>query len=574
MNEWFKKLFSQLKSLWAKWSLVQKIILIGIVVVVIGVIIFVSNFSASPTTVPIFSTPITDEIVRSDIIYFLDTQGIETTVSTSGVISVKDKYTAKNAQSLLIANGKMPNNVDPWEVFDMESWTLTDMQRNVNLQRSLQEQVKQHIIALNDVDNADVIISFPEKALFASEQNPVKASVSIYAKPGSDIMSNKTKIQGIERLLEYAIDGLTSENITIIDAMTSVQVNDFEGMEEIDRITIVEKQQKLISKLEAEYRDKILRTLQSNLNSSTTDRVRDLNLKIDMDFSTKKVDAVVYSPITIKEDNKDTPYDDSEYINTLPLSMETVEKTSKGTAYNPEGPAGVEGQTSPVYSDLSNLFTLTEEKGQKVNNVINTEQISEEKQPTIDRVTVAVNVDGTWKLKIDPETKDYIYVDNEGNREWEYIPAPTEEIQAITDLVKDAIGYNAARGDSVTVRNIQINRDAEHAALDAEYARKQQTQKTILYVGIGVIAVLLAFILFRAINRHIEKKRKEREDELLRRQQMEHDRILLDAEQADMVATLSVEERERAELQEHAVAMAREHPEDVAMLIRTWLMEE
>ena len=254
--------------------------------------------------------------------------------------------------------------------------------------------------------------------------------------------------------------------------------------------------------------------------------------------------------------------------------METVEKTSKGTAYNPEGPAGVEGQTSPVYSDMSNLYTLTEEKGQKVNNVINTEQISEEKQPTIDRVTVAVNVDGTWKLKTDPETKEYIYVDNEGNREWEYIPAPTEEIQAITDLVKDAIGYNAARGDSVTVRNIQINRDAEHAALDAEYARKQQTQKTILYVGIGVIAVLLAFILFRAINRHIEKKRKEREDELLRRQQMEHDRILLDAEQADMVATLSVEERERAELQEHAVAMAREHPEDVAMLIRTWLMEE
>ena len=58
--------------------------------------------------------------------------------------------------------------------------------------------------------------------------------------------------------------------------------------------------------------------------------------------------------------------------------METVEKTSKGTAYNPEGPAGVEGQTSPVYSDMSNLYTLTEEKGQKVNNVINTEQISEE----------------------------------------------------------------------------------------------------------------------------------------------------------------------------------------------------
>jgi len=570
MNEWFKKLFSQIKTLWSKWSLIQKIILIGIIVVVIGVLIFVSRFSATPTTVPLFSTPVTDETVRDDIIYFLDSQGIETNVSSTGVISVKDKVTAKTAKTLLITNDKYPSNVDPWETFDMERWTITDMERNVNLQRALQEQVRQHIMSLEDVDNAKVLISFPEKSLFASEQNPVKASVAIYAKPGSDILSNKKKIQGIERLLEYAIDGLTAENITINDATTSLQINDFEGMEDFDRVNLVEKQQKSISKLEEQYKGKILANLQLIFGA---DRVRDLNIKIDMDYSTKKVDSVVYSPITTKEDNKDTPYDDSEYVNTLPLSMEIVEKTSKGTAYNPEGPSGVEGQTSPVYSDMSNLYTITEEKGEKINNVINTSQISEQKEPTIDRVTVAVNIDGTWRLKVD-EDGNYIFLDKEGHREWEYIPVSEADLTQATDLVKDAIGYNASRGDSVTVRNIQINRDAEHDALDAEYARQQQTQKTILYVGVGIIAVLLAFILFRAINRHIEKKRKEREDELLRRQQMEHDRILLDAEQASMVATLSVEERERAELQEQAIAMAREHPEDVAMLIRTWLMEE
>lgn len=570
MNEWFKKLFSQIKELWAKWSLVQKIILIGIVVVLIGVVIFVSRFSASPTTVPLFSTAITDEATRNDIIFFLDTQGIETFVNSSGIISVKDKPTAKNAQSLLITNDKMPSSVDAWEVFDVERWTLTDMERNVNLQRALTEQVRQHLISLDDIDSADVIITFPEKTLFASDQNQVKASVSIYAKPGSDITSNKKKIQGIEKLLVFAIDGLTSENITILDATTSLQINDFEGMEDFDRINLVEKQQKLISNLEAEYKAKLLPLVQGIFGE---DLVRDLNIKIDMDFSTKVVDSVVYSPIERKADNKDTPYDDSEYIDQLPLSVETVQITSKGTAYNPEGPAGTEGQTSPVYSDMSNLYTITEEKGEKINYVQNVSEVSEVKEPTIDRVTVAVNVDGTWKLKTD-EDGNYIFLDKEGHREWEYIPVSEEDIQKATDIIKDAIGYNEDRGDSVTVRNIKINRDAEHDALDAAFARKQQTQKTILYVGIGIIAVLMAFIIFRAINRHIEKKRKEREDELLRRQQMEHDRILLDAEQASMVATLSVEERERAELQEHAVAMAREHPEDVAMLIRTWLMEE
>ena len=37
---------------------------------------------------------------------------------------------------------------------------------------------------------------------------------------------------------------------------------------------------------------------------------------------------------------------------------------------------------------------------------------------------------------------------------------------------------------------------------------------------------------------------------------------------------IAIEERARLEMQENAINMAREHPEDVAQLIRTWLMEE
>lgn len=57
-----------------------------------------------------------------------------------------------------------------------------------------------------------------------------------------------------------------------------------------------------------------------------------------------------YSPITIREDNPKTPYDD--YV----TSDQVNPKDFKGTAYNPEGPAGVEGQIPPVYSDMSNVI--------------------------------------------------------------------------------------------------------------------------------------------------------------------------------------------------------------------------
>lgn len=57
-----------------------------------------------------------------------------------------------------------------------------------------------------------------------------------------------------------------------------------------------------------------------------------------------------YSPITIREDNPEIPYDN--YV----TSDQVDSKYLKGIAYNPEGPAGVEGQNPPVYSDLSNII--------------------------------------------------------------------------------------------------------------------------------------------------------------------------------------------------------------------------
>ena len=41
-----------------------------------------------------------------------------------------------------------------------------------------------------------------------------------------------------------------------------------------------------------------------------------------------------------------------------------------------------------------------------------------------------------------------------------------------------------------------------------------------------------------------------------------------------MEVSMSVEEMKRRELTENVINLAREHPEDVALLLRTWLMEE
>ncbi len=568
MNEWLKKLLTQVKDLWAKGSLIQKVIFIGIILLVIGAIIVILTLSSTPTSVPLYNIAITDEAARDKILYRLSEENIPVSVSASGLLTVPDESTAKKARTILVREDLTPSNVSPWNLFDTERWTTTDFERNVNLLRSITAQVTQHIESLEEVDRANVVITMPEKTLFASDQNPTTASVIIYQKPGSDILTNKKKIQGIQKLLMFAVEGLKEENISIADSAGNI-LNDFAGMAEIERVDIVAKEQKLIATLETQYRAKVLTALQQIFGA---DRVRDLNIKIDMDMSKRIVDATEYSPITIKSDNPDTPYDDSELVESITLSSETVTKRWTGTGYNPEGPAGTEGQTPPVYSDMSNLYGLSEESGVKKNEVINTKQIQEEKSPTIDRVTVSVNIDGTWRKKYDDKGQ-IVFLPN-GSVDREYVPIDKEVLSNAQKLVQDAIGYNRSRGDSVSVQNIQFDRSAQFEAEDAAFLRAQQTRRTIFYVLTGIVAVLLAFMIFRVISREIEKRRRLREEELLRKHRMEREKILWESEQAGMEVTMSVEERRRAELQENAIAMAKDHPEDVAMLIRTWLMEE
>lgn len=568
MNEKLKKLLTQIKELWTKWSAVQRGILIGIVVVAVAALVVITRVSANPTAVPLFTTPIVDESVRDSIIMRLNEENIEVNVTSAGVITVKDAATARRMRALLVREDMVPSGVDPWQLFDTERWTTTDFERNVNLRRSITSVVQQHIEALDEVDRANVVITMPENTLFAEDQKAVTASVIIFHKPGSDITTNRKKVEGIQKLLLKAVEGLTAENVTIADSNGNI-LNDFEGMEALDALTLVEKQNKVIQKQEAYYRAKILNTLQQIF---TNDRVRELDVKIESDMSKRTSQKEEYTPFVRKADNPDTPYDDSDLVDGVVLSSEIVNKEWKGTGYNPEGPAGVEGQNPPVYSDMSNLYGLSNEKGEKVNYALNKEIIQSEKSPTIDRVTVSVNIDGTWRKKYDEKGEPI--VKPEGGLDREYIPLTADEIASAEKLVRDAIGYKASREDSVSVVNIRFDRAAQFAEEDEAFFKQQQTKRMLFWSIVGVAVLLVAFILFRVISREIERRKRQKEEEMLRRHQMEREKTLWEAEQASMEVSMSVEERKRLELQENAINMAKEHPEDVALLIRTWLMEE
>jgi flagellar M-ring protein FliF len=274
----------------------------------------------------------------------------------------------------------------------------------------------------------------------------------------------------------------------------------------------------------------------------------------------------------IKERTPGLPYDDSERVSSLVISEATSSTEWEGSGFTPEGPAGHEGQMPPSYRDMENLFGKVRQETLTRNYEFNQRKIEEERSPSLDRITVSVNIDGQWKWKYDEKGDPIVLIDNSIDRE--YIPVPEGDLKKVQGLIQDAIGYSPARGDSVTVQNIPFDRTREFSAEDGKYFRQQRFQKMVMIFFAGLAVLLISFIGFRLITREMERRRRLKEEELSRQHQMMRESALRQAEEEGVEVSMSVEERKRMELQENAISLAKEHPEDVAQLIRTWLLEE
>ncbi len=568
MNEWLKNMMDRIKAVWGKWGLVQKLILAGVVVAVIAAVVVLVGVSSKPSMVKLISTPIKSDDELRLITSRLDEEGIPFEVGENNVISVKDEKTRARANAILLREDLIPKGTEPWAVFAIDRFTVTDFERNVNLRKSIIQEVTRHIESLGDIDKANVVLELPEKELFEADQKPVTASIIIYPAPGSDIATNRKKLEGVQKVVQFAVGGLKPENIVIVD-QNGLVLNDFAGLEDFDRIERTKREQQLVQRLETQYRAAVLNALQKIYGE---DRVRDLNLKITMDMSKKAIATREFFPFVEQPDDPNTPFYDAKVAPSVTRSSSASTSEYQGTGFNPEGPAGAEGQTAPAYKDMQNMVGTAKQTQTITNNEINERNTQEDYSPTIDRVSVSVNIDGTWKRKFDAAGK--LQVKPDGSIDREYVGIPPEELKSAEKLVQDAVGYQRARGDSVTVQNIRFDRTAQFAAEDEAYARQQQINIIILSTLAGLAIIMIAFIIFRVIQRNIERRRRLAEEKRALEQQMLRENAIRQAEESNIEVSKSVEERKRLELQEHAINMAKDHPEDVAQLIRTWIREE
>jgi len=570
MWKWLKNIGKNVRTFWRQWSTTKKLALIGIIAVAIVSFVILATLSAKQTQATIFNAAITDESLADRISTALDTEDIAHSRGADGRFYTVDEETARQARALLVREDLLPGQLDPWNFFtNMERWTLTDFDRDVNLQRVLKINLEQHISALNDVDSTKVSLVIPKEQLFAEDQMPVTASVIIQPKPGSDISENRDKVEGIVKLIQFAVEGLSVENITIMDINGEV-LNDFEGLEDVDRLNLTQRMLRQKKMLEAQYTAAILESL---YNVFTPSRVDIVNFDIDLDFVKKEISTQEHFPVVMTEDNPNTPYSEREVVPSIVRSRENSSENFEGTGFNPEGPPGQEGQTPPAYQDLTNLVGRYESNRSVENYEINVRNITEERSPyEIKRISLGMVIDGMWEISFDEAGEPIM--SPAGLRERIYNPVPSEVLAQAQQVVEGAVGYSRVRGDVVTVENIPFDRSEQFRLEDEAWLRKQAIQRYVIWGAVALGALILIFVLVRIIGYYVAKRRREREEELARQHQEMREAALRDAEEDGIDVEMSIQERSRIEMQENAKIAAREHPEDVAQLIRTWLAEE
>jgi flagellar M-ring protein FliF len=566
MMEFLTRLWTQLREIYGRLDRTKKIIIVSVLGVVFIAFVVLFSVSTEKANVMLFSDLASEDF--GQVTKKMDEMGYQYTTSGTTSIFVRPDQ-REIIMTRLAQESLIPKGIPGWKLFDISKWTETDRELNVKYMRALRDEVKRHIESLKNIDKADVEIAITEEELFTEKETPYTAAVTVYLAPGYDKL-NKKEIKGIMYLVSRAVGGkLKPENVTVTDELGNI-ISDFDN--EFDKAkeeyTLLEYRKKI----EEKARVQLLRDIRKGLERIyTPDRIQIVRLNMDFNWDKISEEREEYSPIEMEADNPATPYSERKVKDSLVVSEKSTEEHFQGHGWNPEGPAGTEGNKPPGYKASDDQFSKYDKQENIKNHAVNKALKKIQRDPyDIATVSVAIAIDGYQDLPRLPEGG----FDLDPNKKPVQVPLTDDELRQAENMVKKAINFNEARGDQVAVENIMFDRSRQWNMLREEYLKKEQLKRILLAALIGVFALLLGMVLFRGISRELARRRRMREESLALEQQRMREAALRAAEEEGIDVELSLEEKARLELQTNAVNLARERPDDVAQLLRTWLAEE
>ena len=324
-----------------------------------------------------------------------------------------------------------------FELMENQKLGTSQFLEQVNFQRALEGELAQTIQAISAVQAARVHLALPKSSVFVREQQKPTASVLLNLEPGRAL--DRAQVSAIVHLLASSVPDLLPTNVTIVDQngnllSDSANKPDNEGLDPAQLKYVQSMQQSIAGRIEA-----IITPIvgANNVHAEVT---------ADVDFSHSEQAAETYKP------------------NPTPDTATVRSKQSSQTMNDNNGPGGVPGALSnqppaPASAPINAPVAATGAgNGASGNNpsspatpsivhkddttnyeVDKTVRYSQQPMGGLKRLSVAVVVN--YKSVTDKDGKV------------KHVPLTSLEKNQISDLAKEAMGYEQTRGDTLNVVN-------------------------------------------------------------------------------------------------------------------------
>ncbi|MEW5919747.1 MAG: flagellar basal-body MS-ring/collar protein FliF [Bacillota bacterium] len=342
-----------------------------------------------------------------------------------------------------------------FEIFDEDQFGITDFERQVKLQRALQEELRRTITSLDAVMQARVHLAIPEPRVFMKERT--SPSAAIYLKLNPFVPLKEEQVRGIVFLVASSVEDLKPENIVLIDSQGNIL---YDAASSVDPVSALAdstlKQLEVKRAFEMELERRVQHMLERVFGPG---KVLAL-ITAKMDFDVRETTVITY---------------DEQGV---PRSTQVIEERFEGT-----GPVmGEVGEANyPGYVGVTPGGESTYERREETVNY----EISESSERVVAAPGKLLNLHTSVVVDTGKTT------------------VTEEQIEQVNRLVASAIGYDAARGDQISVQGMSFDTtfvdemEAALAGLDLERRRNEMFQLAVL----GAATLFFLILMISALRR-------------------------------------------------------------------------
>lgn len=475
----------------------------------------VFRWASAPSYAPLFSQLSSAD--ASAVVEELEVQGVPYELADGGATVMVPRDVLYDTRISLSGEGLPGSGEGGYSLLDDQGISTSEFKEQTDFKRAMEGELANTIKAIDGVDGAVVHLAMPEKDVFTDEQQPPTASVLVQTGAGRTL--DPQQVQAVVHLVASSIDGLDPDAVTVADS--SGQVLSVPG--DSSQAAATARTQQTEAK-----QDEVRQRLQAMLDRVVGPGNSTVQVTVELDFD--------------KAVTETTDYRADEEIPALTESMESETYAGPGDGRQAGGVVGPDGQMDGATGGDDSSYS--NESVSRTNGVDTVRETRETTPGAVDAMHVGVVLDTNTTQAV----------------------SPTD----VRTLVADAVGIG--RDDSIRVVSMPFDRSAEEAAAaaleESAAAEAAAARNDLIQKGVLGGAVLLVVLLAVLTGRRRAKQREQATTYVVEQLRQERQAVEVPAALA-----LAEAESEAPDVREELTALVERQPDDVAALLRGWLVE-